>query len=93
MIETSASIGLAIAVLSALVASIRLWRGPTTPDRIAALELLGPHGMAIILLYSIWQRTADYLGVVVGLPALGSLGIIALTLFYGRGVNSHGNGR
>ncbi len=60
--------------LSMLGAFIRLWRGPSLPDRVVALDLIGFFGVGVICIFS----------VAVGRPVLLSVGLVmALILFLG----------
>ena len=64
----------------------RLWRGPTTGDRVLALETIGALGVLIIMVLSfIYQRTI-YLDLAVLLTLFSFLGTLVIARYLERGL-------
>ncbi len=74
MITTGTTIAFIIIAIAFFLAFLRLLRGPTLPDKLAALDLMSSLIMGIILLYGVIIRQALYIDIVM---------IIALVLFLG----------
>jgi len=72
------SIMIGLAVICALV---RVLRGPTTPDRIVAVDLLASLVMAALLLSGIASGNPFYLQTVLGFAVVLFLGTVALARF------------
>lgn len=72
------SIMLGLAVICAL---IRVLRGPTTPDRIVAVDLLASLVMAALLLSGIASGNPFYLQTVLGFAVVLFLGTVALARY------------
>lgn len=53
LVETAAAIALAMCGLSLLFTGIRLARGPSLPDRVVALDLIGMIAVGMIASYDI----------------------------------------
>lgn len=83
---TAATVALVIVGLSALLATVQVWRGPTFPDRVVGLDSLGTHVMALTALFAVYTGTRHYLDAVVFLALLGFLGTIAAAKFFAKGV-------
>ncbi|NJM14554.1 MAG: hypothetical protein HC896_03470 [Bacteroidales bacterium] len=74
MIHTTATISLAILVTSFVLTFVRLVKGPTIDDRIAAMDLIASVVTGMLLLYGILLDRSMYLDVAI---------VIALTSFMG----------
>lgn len=72
------SIMLGLAMICAL---IRVLRGPTTPDRIVAVDLLASLVMAALLLSGIASGNPFYLQTVLGFAVVLFLGTVALARY------------
>lgn len=61
-IETLASyVILPVLVLSAALAAVRLFRGPSLPDRVVALDLMSTIGIAIVAVFALaFDRTVFF---------------------------------
>jgi multicomponent Na+:H+ antiporter subunit F len=79
-----------IVVFSALLASIalsfvRVVRGPTLPDRVAALELLNVLTVAFVAVYTVWSGVTAFIDAAVALALIAFLGTIAFARYVERG--------
>ena len=64
----------------------RLWRGPTTGDRVLALETIGTLGVLVLVVLSfIYQRTI-YLDLAVLLTMFSFLGTLVIARYLERGL-------
>jgi multicomponent Na+:H+ antiporter subunit F len=64
----------------------RLWRGPTTGDRVLALETIGTLGVLVMIVLSfIYQRTI-YLDLAVLLTLFSFLGTLVIARYLERGL-------
>ncbi|WP_407275210.1 K+/H+ antiporter subunit F [Halothiobacillus sp. DCM-1] len=81
MIALALAIGLALVGLALLFSLLRLWRGPTLPDRILALDTLSLNAIALIVLFSLWVGNALYLVAALLLAVLGFISTVALSQF------------
>jgi multicomponent Na+:H+ antiporter subunit F len=64
----------------------RLWRGPTTVDRVLALETIGTLGVLVLVVLSfVYQRTI-YLDLAVLLTLFSFLGTLVIARYLERGL-------
>jgi multicomponent Na+:H+ antiporter subunit F len=63
-----------------------LWRGPTTGDRVLALEVIGTLGVLMLLLLSVIARRAIYLDVALLLVLFSFLGTLVIARYMERGL-------
>lgn len=68
------------------IAVLRIILGPSMPDRVLALDVIGVNLIAIIAVTSIIQNTKAYLEVILILGILSFIGTIAYSKFVERGV-------
>lgn len=68
------------------IAVLRIVLGPSMPDRVLALDVIGVNLIAIIAVTSIIQNTRAYLEVILILGILSFIGTIAYSKFVERGV-------
>jgi multicomponent K+:H+ antiporter subunit F len=75
----------AMLFVALLLAAWRLWRGPTLPDRILALDTLYIDGLALVVVAGIaWGHKHVFeLALLIGL--LGFVGTVVLAKFLARG--------
>lgn len=71
--------------LAMLLAAWRLWRGPSTQDRILALDTLYVNAMAVAILCGIIFRTALYFEAALVIALLGFVGTVVMAKFIERG--------
>lgn len=70
--------------LAIALAFIRLVRGPTLPDRVIALDLIGTLGMGMIAVYAIARNLPVLLDVAIVLALLSFLGTVAFARYLER---------
>jgi multicomponent Na+:H+ antiporter subunit F len=63
-----------------------LWRGPTTGDRVLAMEIIGTLGVLILLVLSIIQERPIYLDVALLLTLFSFLGTLVVARYLERGL-------
>lgn len=74
-----------IMVSSALfIALIRLVRGPTLPDRVVAVDLIGATSVCLMILGAIASREPAFLDAAVVIALLGFLGTVAYARYAER---------
>jgi multicomponent K+:H+ antiporter subunit F len=76
---------LALFSLAMLLATWRLLRGPTWPDRILALDTLYVNALAVVLLLGIQFDTPLFFDAAWVIALLGFIGTVALSKFVARG--------
>lgn len=72
--------------LQALPLLYRLWRGPSTGDRVLALELIGALGVLIMTAFSLISERAIYLDLAVLLALFSFLGTLVIARYMERGL-------
>ena len=72
--------------VSILVAIFRIVKGPSTPDRVQALDFIGINIIAGVAIVSILLRTHAFLDIILLLGILSFIGTIAFARFIERGV-------
>nr|WP_246628089.1 Na(+)/H(+) antiporter subunit F1 [Paenibacillus oenotherae] len=79
---------LSLAVLAAAILGClyRLLKGPTVPDRIAALDTIGVLLLSMIAVLCMLFRTTAYLDIILVIGILTFIGTTALTRYIERGV-------
>ncbi len=79
-------VALPLLSLTMMLAFVRLVRGPSLPDRVIALDLIGTLGMGMIALYAIARNQPALLDVAIVLALLSFLGTIAFARYLERRV-------
>lgn len=64
----------------------RLWRGPTTSDRLLAIELIGALGVLILVGLSIIAERVIYLDLAILLTLFSFLGTLIIARYLERGL-------
>lgn len=80
---TTALVILGMAILACL---FRLLKGPTRSDRVAALDTIGIHVLAMITVLSMLLDTRNFLEVILVIGILTFIGTTALARYIERGV-------
>lgn len=75
-----------VLALSISMSLYRVFKGPSMPDRVIALDAIGIHLIAIVAVLSIWLNTQAYLEIILLLGILAFIGTIAFSKFIERGV-------
>lgn len=84
MIEIAALIALGILMVALFLAIYRLVRGPSLPDRVVALDLIGMISLCIILVLTIRTNEPVYLDVAIVLGIVAFLGTVAFARYLER---------
>jgi multicomponent Na+:H+ antiporter subunit F len=64
----------------------RVFKGPSMPDRIIALDTIGINLIGLVALVSIWLGTQAFLEIILLIGILAFIGTIAFSKFIERGV-------
>ncbi|MET3699456.1 multisubunit sodium/proton antiporter MrpF subunit [Bacillus oleivorans] len=86
MLETVLFASLAAIALSMIGLIFRVIKGPSTPDRVIALDGIGINLIAIVAILSILLRTSAFLEVILLLGILAYIGTVAFAKFLEKGV-------
>ena len=84
MLEAALSVTLAMLGLAALLAFVRLVRGPTLPDRVVAMDLLGVLIVGLIVVYTAATGVAAFLDVAMVIALVSFLGTVAYARYVER---------
>lgn len=76
--------GLPVLGLAVVLAFVRLVRGPSLPDRVVALDLIGTLSIGVIVVYAIAQDEPIFLDVAIVLALISFLGTIAFAFYVQR---------
>jgi multicomponent K+:H+ antiporter subunit F len=85
MLSTALFIALGLVSLALLLSLIRLVKGPSTTDRILALDTLYINTIAILILLGIHLSSALYFEAALLIAVLGFVGTVALSKYLLRG--------
>lgn len=86
MLDIVVKIALLGFAISSFLLLIRVIKGPSTPDRIVALDAMGVNLVAITALISIELSTKAYLDVILLIGILSFIGTVAFSKFLEKGV-------
>ncbi|GAA0326512.1 Na(+)/H(+) antiporter subunit F1 [Bacillus carboniphilus] len=86
MLETVLTISLIAVSLSMLGLIFRVIKGPSTPDRVIALDGIGINLIAIVAIISILLKTNAFLEVILLIGVLAFIGTVAFSKFLEKGV-------
>lgn len=85
MLSTALFIALGLVSLALFLSLVRLIQGPSTPDRILALDTLYINTIAILILLGIHLSSALYFEAALLIAVLGFVGTVALSKYLLRG--------
>jgi multicomponent Na+:H+ antiporter subunit F len=85
LVGTTAIVVLIVLDVALLLAFVRLWRGPSLPDRVVALDLSGSLVVGIIAVYGILAGQPVFLDVAIALALVAFLGTVAYARYVERG--------
>lgn len=88
MLNGTTTIALTILALSALVAFVRLVRGPTLPDRVVAIDLVGVLIVGIIVVDAARTGQQAYLDVAIVIALVSFVGTVAYARYVEREARS-----
>jgi len=86
MIKVVLGLALIFFTITIVICLYRVIKGPSLPDRVVALDMIGVNLLPMIAIISILQRTTAYLEVILILGILSFIGTIAFSKFIERGV-------
>ncbi|MFA1819394.1 Na(+)/H(+) antiporter subunit F1 [Virgibacillus oceani] len=86
MVEFLVVAGLAFYGIAIAIAVIRMVIGPTLPDRVLALDVIGVKLISCIAIVSVMLSTTAFLDVILILGILAFISTIALARYMERGV-------
>lgn len=86
MIEMMLVTSFVFFAIAIAVSVYRIIRGPSLPDRVLALDLIGVNLITAIAIFSLLLGTKAFFDVILLIGILGFIGTIALTKFIERGV-------
>jgi multicomponent K+:H+ antiporter subunit F len=85
IMTTTLYVAFIIVSISQIMAMIRLWKGPTTGDRILALDTMVINAIALMVLIGIFQGTQIYFEAILIIAMLGFVSTVAYARFVLRG--------
>ncbi|HEY8549304.1 MAG TPA: monovalent cation/H+ antiporter complex subunit F [Vicinamibacterales bacterium] len=85
MLEIVSRIVLVLLALSLLLAAVRLVRGPTLPDRVVAMDLIGTLAVAVMVESSAAFHEQAFLDAAIVIALIGFVGTIAYARYIERG--------
>ena len=85
MLELVSHITLVTLGVALLIALIRLVKGPTLPDRIVAMDLLGVLVVGLIVVMAAWSGVRATLDAAIVIALIGFLGTVAYATYVERG--------
>ncbi|WP_238649949.1 Na(+)/H(+) antiporter subunit F1 [Paenibacillus piscarius] len=86
MIHFILMLSLSIMVISIAICAWRLVKGPSLPDRVAALDTIGINLLAMVAVLSILFKTQSYIEYILLIGILSFIGTMALARYIERGV-------
>lgn len=72
-------------VLALALSAWRMFRGPSAPDRLLALDTLYINSLALLVAWGLWQNTTLYFEVALLIGLLGFFGTVAIATYLLRG--------
>ena len=85
MIETVTNIALITLCVALLIAVARLVKGPTLPDRVVAMDLVGVLVVGLIVVLAASTRVTATLDAAIVIALIGFVGTIAYATYVERG--------
>lgn len=92
MIEMVADFVLAGIGLSILLSAVRIFIGPTLPDRVVALDNIATNNVAVIVVLSLRAGSEVYIDAALVIAILSFLGTVAISKYLMRNVVIDGVG-
>lgn len=85
MLELSLKIGFVLVSIALLLSFYRLWKGPSKPDRILALDTLYINSIALLVLVGIYLGSVVYFEAALLIAVMGFVSTVALSKYLLRG--------
>lgn len=73
-----------VLLLSLVLSFVRVVRGPSLPDRVAALELVNVLTVSFIALYTVWSREVAFIDASVALALIAFVSVVAFARYAER---------
>lgn len=89
MLTSAITLSFIFLSLGLVLATLRLLRGPTLPDRVVALEVIASMTVGFIVLYSISYRVPGLIDVALVLALTSFLAAVAFARYLERGAQLH----
>ncbi|MBW4080882.1 Na(+)/H(+) antiporter subunit F1 [Paenibacillus sp. S150] len=86
MINFILMLSISIMVISIAICAWRLVKGPSLPDRVAALDTIGINLLAMVAVLSVLFRTQAFIEYILLIGILSFIGTMALARYIERGV-------
>jgi len=87
VIELCTNVAFIVLAVSISFCFYRLVVGPTSPDRVVAMDTISAVIIAMIAVYSIKEGTALFYDAILVLSVLGFVGTVAMAKFLAKGKN------
>jgi multicomponent Na+:H+ antiporter subunit F len=85
MFQTIMNVSLLIVSISTILFIYRVVKGPTTPDRVVALDAIGINLVAITAILSVVLKTSAFLEVILLIGILAFIGTVAFSKYLEKG--------
>jgi multicomponent Na+:H+ antiporter subunit F len=85
MIENLTFIILVVITISILLCLVRVYKGPTTPDRVIALDTIAVNVLAFIAVLSIHLQTEMFFDAVLIIAIIAFVGTVAISKYLMKG--------
>ncbi|WP_298721329.1 cation:proton antiporter [uncultured Oceanisphaera sp.] len=89
MLEFAITLSFVFLSVGLVLATIRLLRGPTLPDRVVALEVIASLTVGFILLYSISYQAPQFIDVAIVLALTSFMTAVGFARYLERGGKRH----
>ncbi|MCU0588159.1 MAG: cation:proton antiporter [Syntrophobacteraceae bacterium] len=86
-------VGMGLLTATIFMAFVRLFKGPSLPDRVVALDIMSVTALGVIALYAIDSGEAIFLDVALIVALVSFLGTVAFAYYVERGVTTTGGSR
>lgn len=83
VIDTVASLGMVSLIFGVLCCLVRLWRGPSIPDRAMALDVLTFQVVGLVLVMALILRNTAFFDVMLVVGIMGFVGTVAFAQYAG----------
>jgi multicomponent Na+:H+ antiporter subunit F len=77
-------ISLGLLVVALFLVFVRMFKGPTTQDRVVALDLTASIAMGFILIYGVMAENAIYFDIPVIIALISFIGTVAISTYLKR---------
>jgi multicomponent Na+:H+ antiporter subunit F len=84
-LELALQVGLVVAAGATLLCGYRVIKGPTTPDRVVALDTIGTNVVAIAILFAMLSAQGFFMHVGLVLAIIGFISTITVARFVTEG--------